>query len=608
MRGGFKNIFLNLLILSLIRPLQAQTPIGTWQTHFSYVDAKEVAIAGNKIYCATNNGFFYVDNAAKQAIKLSKLDGFSENGISKIKYSPLTKTLIIGYQSGGIDLLTIDKNDEPEKITTVTLIKESTNIQTKKQLNHIEIKDKTAYLSYDFGLVVLDIEKQEIKETYQNLGNNGAAINIYQAVVAPDSIYLATSQGIRVAKFSNTVNLQFFGNWNTLINKQLVINKWKNGLVFASNVGEIFTYQAGKYSNFFKIKEPIERIEQIGTEQYFIKTTTNANILNIEALDITKITNADYPNPQSLQVDVQGKYWFADLVKGLVSNNEGTFKSYSPSSLDTLYQVRKDSIVTDLDGNRWRRAPNLGGIVVTNAKNQQKYITTGAGFGALPSENVKTLALDKDGQMWVGTDKGVVVFDNTSAVFSGKNFDAYTPVFERRRLLSNETITTIAIDGGNRKWMGTRNGIFLFTADGTELVTNFTEKNAPLPTNDITYMTVEPTNGDVYIQTPKGMVSYRGTATQGDTQQQVDAVKVFPNPVRPDFEGQIGISGLVENAYVKITDIAGNLIYETRANGATAVWDGKTLKGTRAETGVYLIFSSNAKGEETLVSKLAIVQ
>ena len=121
-------------------------------------------------------------------------------------------------------------------------------------------------------------------------------------------------------------------------------------------------------------------------------------------------------------------------------------------------------------------------------------------------------------------------------------------------------------------------------------------------------ITAELNTGEVYIRTSKGMVSYRGSATEGDLKQDENKAKVFPNPVRPDFEGQIGIEGLVENAFVKITDVAGNLVYETRANGGTAVWNGKNLAGGRVETGIYLIFSANKKGEETLVSRLAVVK
>lgn len=582
--------------------------IGTWQTHFNYLNAKDIAIVEGKVYCVTENGFFYFDTTENQAIRLSKIDGFTETKIAKIRYNSATKTLIIAYQSGNIDLLTVNLKGEPLKITNIALLKESNSIQGNKQANHIEVKDKIAYLAFDFGLVVLDVEKQDIRETYQNLGNNGSAINIYKTVFTPDSIYLSTSQGIRGAKFASNINLQFFGNWNTLLNRNLFISGFQNGLIFASDIGEIFTYQNGKYNNFIKFSGKIDNIEIVNSKEYFVKTLNSLSVLNMDNFRITKIVDNKIIQPKATQVDAQGKYWIADYTNGLLSNINGAYKTFSPVSTDTLYQTRKDSIVADLDGNRWSRLGDYGGILVESPKKQRQFIYTGVGSGNLPSNSVKTLALDRDGQMWVGTDKGVVVFDSPNAVFSGKNFDAYTPVFERRRLLGNETITSIAVDGGNRKWMGTKNGIFLFNPDGTELVSNFTEKNAPLPTNEISYITAEPKTGEVYIRTMKGMVSYRGTATEGSLTQDENAVKIFPNPVRPDFEGQIGIEGLVENAYVKITDVAGNLVYETRANGGTAVWNGRTLAGGRVETGIYLIFSGNSKGEETLVSRLAVVK
>lgn len=599
---------LALLFLFLIPCRTTHAQIGTWRTHFNYLNTKDLAVVESKIYAISENGFFYYDTAEKQAIKLSKIDGFTETGISKIAYNSRLKTLLIAYQSGNIDLLKVKTNGDPEKITNISLLKESTSIQGNKQANHIEFKDKVAYLAYDFGLVLLDIEKQDIRETYQNLGDNGLPIIIYKTVFTPDSIYLSTSQGIRGAKFAQNINLHFFGNWKTVINRNLLITNFQNGLFLASDAGEISSYQNGKINSIAIFSEKIENIENINNQEYFIKTLNSINILNTVNYRINKISEIKIQKPQQPKADAQGKYWIADYRNGLLSNSEGNYKSYSPSSLDTLYQTRRDSVIKDLDGNRWSRRGDYGGIVVTNVKNQSIYISTGVGSGNLPSNTVKTLALDRDGQIWVGTDKGVVVFDNPSAVFSGKNFDAYTPVFERRRLLGNETITSITIDGGNRKWMGTRNGIFLFNADGTELVINFTEKNSPLPSNEISYITAEPNTGEVYIRTPKGMVSYRGTATESGLKQDENLVKVFPNPVRPDFEGTIGIEGLVENAFVKITDVAGNLIYETRANGGTATWNGRTLSGLRVETGVYLLFSANAKGEETCVSRLVVVK
>ncbi len=597
-----------LFSLIIIQTITTYAQIGTWRTHFNYLNTKDLAIVESKIYCTSEKGFFYYDTVEKQAIKLSKIDGFTETGIVKIAYNSPLKTLLIAYESGNIDLLKVKSNGDPEKIVNISLLRESNAIQGNKQANHIEFKDKIAYLAYDFGLVLLDIEKQDIRETYQNLGDSGSPIAIYKTVFTPDSIYLSTSQGIRGAKFAQNINLQFFGNWKTVINRNLFITNFQNGLLLASNLGEISSYQNGKVNNITIFSEKIENIENINNKEYFIKTLNSINILNTINFKIDKISEIKIQNPQQLKADAQGKYWIADYFSGLLSNLEGNYKSFSPNSLDTLYQTRRDSIITDLDRNRWSRRGDYGGIVVTNVKNQSIYISANIGSGNLPSSNVKTLALDRDGQIWVGTDKGVVVFDNPSTVFSGKNFDAYTPVFERRRLLGNETVTSIAIDGGNRKWMGTRNGIFLFNADGTELVINFTEKNSPLPTNEISYITAEPNTGEVYIRTSKGMVSYRGSATESGLKQDENAVKVFPNPLRPDFEGTIGIEGLVENAFVKITDVAGNLVYETRANGGTAVWNGRTLQGNRVEAGVYLIFSANAKGEEICVSRLAVVK
>ncbi|MEA5259969.1 two-component regulator propeller domain-containing protein [Arcicella aquatica] len=610
-RVGF-NLFGIAALISIILSFQAsvlaQVPIGTWQTYFNYSSAKDVVIIKDKIYCVTENGFFYYDKSNNESIKLSKIDGLSEIGIVKIAYSANQNTLIAAYQSGNIDLIKLNEQFEPAKISNISLLKESSSIQDSKIVNHIAINDNTAYLAYDFGLVILDIDKEEIKETYQNLGINGASIKIYKTEFSNDSIFLSTSVGIRKAKFAINVNLQFFGNWSSLNTERSTFVSYQNGLIIASETGNVSSYVNGKFSGILILPAKIEVIDRIVGNKYFVITNGTLNILDMDLLTFSKVADSKIKQPKCLRADAQGKYWLADYQNGLLSNLEGNYKSYSPASLDTLYQTRKDSVVVDDGGNTWIRGSGFGGIMVKNTANQQKFITTGTGFGNLPSTNVKTMALDKDGQMWVGTDKGVVVFDSPASVFSGKNFDAYTPVFERRRLLGNETVTSIAIDGGNRKWMGTLNGIFLFNSDGTELVTNFTEINAPLPANNINYITAEPQSGNVFIRTSKGLVSYRGTATESTNSQLDNTVKVFPNPVRPDFEGQIGIEGLVENAFVKITDIVGNLVYETRANGGTAVWNGKTLDGKRAETGVYLIFSANAKGEETLVSRLAVVK
>ena len=173
-------------------------------------------------------------------------------------------------------------------------------------------------------------------------------------------------------------------------------------------------------------------------------------------------------------------------------------------------------------------------------------------------------------------------------------------------LLSSEAINCIAVDGGNRKWIGTVNsGIFLLSENGTEQLLNFTKTNSPLPSNCITSIAIDNETGEVYIGTEEGLVSYIGNATAGDTQ--MNDAYIFPNPVRDTYNGNIFIKVLVANALIKITDVSGNLVNNVQANGGTAEWNGKNIYGERVSTGVYLLYISDENGENTKVMKLLFI-
>lgn len=581
--------------------------IGTWRTHFNYLNATDVAVVNTHIYCATENGFFYFDKQAQEAVKLSKLDGFTENNIAKIAYNSDTRQLVIAYQTGTIDLLSLTNQDEPAQIHTINLLRDANGILGSKAVNHIAFKNGIAYLAYDFGLVVLDLTKQEIKETYQNLGENGATLAVKKTVFANDSIYLSTSLGIRVAQAATNVNLQYYGNWQTILSTHINIAENSNKLYWIDGTGFLYEYHKGISTPLAQLSTNITTIEKGSDSNTFVFCTgQSSSIFSMATQNSSLLLSSIIKRPQKIIQDNQGKIWIADHQEGLVTNVTGSFKSVSPSSLDTLYHIRKDSIITDEEGNKWIRQGAGQGLMVISPKNQVVYLYLGKGAGNLPSNTVKSMCLDKNGQLWIGTDKGVAVFDYPPSVFTGKSLDAYTPIFEKRRLLGTETITSIAIDGGNRKWIGTKNGIFLFSSDASELVSNFTVSNSPLPSNEITYITVEGNTGEVYMNTTKGMVSYRGTSTEAPTAQ--ETVKIYPNPVKSDFSGLVAIEGLTENAYLKITDATGFLVYETRANGGTAIWNAKTLSGNKVATGIYFVFSMNEKGEETLVNKIAVIQ
>jgi hypothetical protein len=241
-----------------------------------------------------------------------------------------------------------------------------------------------------------------------------------------------------------------------------------------------------------------------------------------------------------------------------------------------------------------------GGLIAYNPREKLTFFKTdAAGGGALPDRSVNCLVTDRDGYTWIGTNAGVAFF------FSADD-DAIKPVFENRFLLHDEKITAIAVDGGNRKWIGTSQGVWLFNATGENLIFNFTVENSPLPSNLIQHIEINDRTGEVFFATDKGIVSYQADATASG--EEFQNVKIFPNPVTSGFTGTVGISGLAQDAFVKITDISGNLMWQSQANGGMATWNVKDYRGKRARTGVYLVFAANQDGSEAAVGKIAVIE
>lgn len=220
------------------------------------------------------------------------------------------------------------------------------------------------------------------------------------------------------------------------------------------------------------------------------------------------------------------------------------------------------------------------------------------------------LTKDRRGAIWLATSKGAYVYDDPSQVFQPGAPNLVSPVVRRGQgtgfgALSTEVARCVAVDGGNRKWFGTDNGLWLFNEDASEVLQYFTTANSPLPSNKILDVAVDDRTGEVWVGTAQGLVSYRGSATV--TEGAPSCAKVFPNPVRQDFSGQVGISGLANNAEVKITDITGTLVYQTRANGGTVVWNLADYNGRRVQSGVYLVLTADADGKNGCISKVAVL-
>ena len=752
-----------------------QVPIGQWRDELPYTLCNAVVDAVDKVYCSTPYAVFYINKEDNSIVRITKINGLSDIGISSMNYSKENNTLIIAYSNANIDLI---KNNS---IINISDIKRKP-ILGNKTINSIYFIGKNAYLCCGFGIVVLDVVKEEIRDTYY-IGKDGSQVNVFGLVMDnKDSLFAATEKGVYKANFKNP-NLANFTSWRkdthldtsstyntiTYFSERVIVNKKSTGV----SADTMYYYSNNSWTKWLpEFFLPVMKLES--SEKYLFVCYNNYVVgYNPELSRVINVYNYNpgTPFPLDAIIDDTDVLWIADTYSGLIAHDlkTGSFQpvnisgpltakafsltckgndlyiapggrdaSYVPlwtsaqiyrfdnsnwtnisgSSNpplynyfdlvtvsvdpnnnnhyysgswnygllefynDTLFQVYNKSNSTlkphsadtnvirvggtmfDNEGNLWvvtshtnsclsmKKGNKWTGFTITEVNDndlgqlvidhynqkwivmrysnlnpnsllvftdngtpdnpnddRSKTLNTSVGNGNIPGNIVFSIAVDKDGEVWVGTEKGIGVFYSPENIFTGQNFDAQRILVEQdgyiQYLLENETATAIAIDGANRKWIGTdRGGVFLFSDDGTKQIYHFTEENSPLLSNRITSIAINQ-DGEVFFATDKGVVSFRSTATPGgDTNENVYA---FPNPVRAEYDGYIAIKGLVSNAQVRITDITGTLVYSTKAEGGQAIWDGKNFDGKKAKSGVYLVFAANENGSEKIVTKILII-
>lgn len=322
-------------------------------------------------------------------------------------------------------------------------------------------------------------------------------------------------------------------------------------------------------------------------------------------------------NPNDIRVnnpafDKTGNLWVTNnLVKKAlkVLKTNGEWQS-----------VNLESVIPDLtsfgglliDKNNTKWAASRRGVIGYNENGGVlKVITEGNDKGNLPSPDVRTIAIDNRNQLWIGTGKGLRVLSSIDRYNSEGQMTANPIIILEdsvaQELLFQQFITDIAVDGANNKWIGTANsGVFQFSSDGQQTLQHFTIDNSPLPSNSVNDIDINPVTGEVFFATPQGIVSYKGVSTDGG--DDLANVIVYPNPVRPGFAGTVKITGLLDRANVKITDISGNLVHEVISQGGTIEWDTTAFGKYKVASGVYMIFVSAQDGVETTVKKVMIVR
>jgi hypothetical protein len=315
------------------------------------------------------------------------------------------------------------------------------------------------------------------------------------------------------------------------------------------------------------------------------------------------------PLISDINSDKNGALWVAnyDANPSLHRlNTDGSWQSIVLSSqLVGRYPV--SLAISPRSGAVWVTLdPIFGGGAFVHSPAENRTVQISRTTNNLPSNIINAVAIDNKDEVWLGTDDGIAIFSASNSPFFNDFNRAITPFLNGEPLLKNSFVSALEIDGGNRKWIGTRNGLWLFGENGDKTIHHFTTRNSPLPSDTIVDIAINNKNGEVFIATTAGIVSYRSDATIASAQ--FVTVKIFPNPILPNYSGTIGIEGLGNNATVKITDVSGNLVRELQANGGSASWDGLNLSGVKPSSGVYLLFAATSDGSTSYVGKFAMVE
>ena len=469
----------------------------------------------------------------------------------------------------------------------------------------IETSDHRVWIAHEWAGMVVEEE-------------DGSSFSTSPSGPGSDNVYRirSTTDGIAVCpggKSSTNANLYLDGNIYRYTNHEWIyLDKNKNPVEFADVLD--VAQNPTDANNFAAASWGFGLLDIVGNEIRTLFNETNSQ----NALHPLSIGDFKTLRTGAVVYDMGGNLWALNSVSdsGLVVRYaDGTWRAFYTAPIvrgAEIYNLLLDTVT----GYLWFSGRD-NRIYVHNGADLMSWVDPNNG-SRLQTSSVNCLAQDQNGHIWIGTDKGIkVIYDPYKAFNNGGNGELSPVVCSNilfseddlvEYLLAYESITSIAVDGANRKWIGTAaGGLYLLSATGLEQLENYTAENSPLFSNKIVAVGIHPITGEVFIGTDMGLQSYRSTATFATTEPE-KKIHVFPNPVRPDYDGPVAFRGFTRNAIVHITDEAGHVIYSTRADGGQAVWNIRTNSGSRVSSGVYFVFASDEEGHNKSVGKVLVIK
>ena len=635
-----KRLALLLLLIAQLSIINCQlsiAQIGTWRAFMSYYEPQQIIKAGsNTLFVRASNSLYSYHLNDHSITTYDKVNTLSDTYISYIAWSQQAKRLIIVYQNGNIDLMDLQEN-----VINISGLYNKL-ITGDKNVSSIRIDGIYAYLICGFGIVKVNMQRAEITDSYKpshpeyptslpeednsdydryidlvkTLKPDGPQFNYFGFMIFSNNRLYGCN-----GDFNHDYPIQILNNNAWTIYQHEGISE-QTGVSFQgafcldvdpSNPDHIF---AGSRNGLYEY-----------LNGQFIKYYDNSNS-PIEPFDGV---NKDYQLVTGTKFDSQGNLWFLNSsapTTALVKYHNGTFTKLNHSELMKLNtgQIKNRSnaelskMIIDSKGKMWFANNNWVTPAIYQYDLENDKITAYENFvnqdGIIINihEGVRCVVEDLEQNIWVGTSMGLLLLEKSEIENNG---NVFTQVKVPRNdgtnnadyLLANVDISSIAIDGGNRKWIGTlNNGVYLISADNMTQIHHFTTSNSKLLSNAVLSIAINPTSGEVFFATDKGLCSYVSDATAPNTEMTTDNVRAYPNPVEPGYSGPITISGLSLDADVKILTTNGVVVNQGRSNGGTYVWDGCDQKGRRVASGIYMVATATSKGEKGTVCKIAIVR
>ena len=629
--------FVVALLFSILNSQFSIGQIGSWRNYLSYAEPKEIQAAGNDLFVLASGSLYQYNQNDQSIYTYDKVNGMSDVDIAHIRWCPQAKRLVVAYSNSNIDL--VETNGDITNISDLY----SKAMTGDKTVKSIRIDGIYAYLVCGFGIVKINVQRAEIADTYtpnhpdypktlpaednsdydkyidlvKTLQPGGPRYN-YMGFLKLINDKLYTCNGT----FSDIGNIQVYDNdqWRVFstdgISDVANIDHFKVKCIAVDPTTSDDHVFAGSRNGLFEFRNGV-----------FIKYYNRDNS-PIESFDGK---DKDYQIVSGTIFDKNGDLWFlnspaptASLIK---LSNDGTFTKYNhkeymkynAGGYTNKSNAGLGNMLFDSQGLLWftndnwllpafyrYNTSNNTVIACENFQNQD-------GTNVNVIAGVRCCAEDIDGSMWIGTSSGPLLLtkdqmDSDSPVLTQVKVPRNDGTDYADYLLTGIDITHIAIDGAGRKWFATNNnGVYLISADNMNQIQHFTVDNSPLLSNIVLDIAINPTTGEVFFGTDKGLCSYVSDATEPNDEMTKDNVWAYPNPVTPDYTGPITITGLSLNADVKILAANGALINQGRSNGGTFTWDGCDKQGRRVASGVYMVATATSDGQKGTVCKIAVV-